>query len=173
MLEREAVEIKEAYRDYKPPIPAAKIVHDLLQFVPAKYLIGLDCVVLSNLSGQPRRKRLGKTTSRGRRVAQLRVAGLYHQRWKGQPPWIELYMDQILRRFPRWALWIPLINRLAIGRTLYHEVGHHIHYTVRPEYREEEDVADDWGKRLSRRFLRRRYFYLVPIAKIISLFWRK
>lgn len=173
MPEREAVEIKEAYRDYKPPVPAKKIVRELLELIPEKYLVGLDCVVLSNFSGQPRRKRLGRTTTRGRKVARSQTAGLYHPKWKGQPPWIELYVDQIVRPFPRWVLRIPLIKRFAIAETLYHEVGHHIHYTVRPEYREKEDVADDWGKTFTREWIRKNYSYLVPIARIIKFFRRK
>jgi hypothetical protein len=167
------LEIKEAYRDYKPPINAAAIVRQLLTRVDSKHLRGLDCVVLSNLSGQPRRKRLGKTTSRGRRISQSRVAGLYHAKWKGQPPWIELYIDQILYSFPRWALWLPILRDFAIAQTFYHELGHHIHYTIRPEHREKEDVADDWGRKFTRQFVRRKYSYMIPIFKIIGFFRRK
>ena len=146
MLERRAIDIKEAYRDYQPAINASKAVDQLLTEIPDEYVRGLNCVVLTNLSGQPRRNRLGKTTSRGRRVSASRVLGRYHRKWKGQPPWIELYVDQILRRIPRWALWVPLIRHIFIGHTLYHELGHHVHLFIRPQYREKEDVADEWGK---------------------------
>lgn len=31
---------------------------------------------------------------------------------------------------------------------MFHEIGHHIHAIVRREFREKEDVADEWGNRL-------------------------
>ena len=164
------IQIKEFYKSYEPPVSAAKIVRRLLDPVPDKYLRGLGSVVLTNLSGQPRRNRLGKTTSRGRRVLQSRVLGRYHRRWQGQPPWIELYVDRILRSWPRWSLWIPVARDIAIGGTLYHELGHHVHLFIRPEYREKEDVADDWGKKFMGHFLRRQYSCLIPLAWIVRLF---
>ncbi len=82
-------------------------------------------------------------------------------------------MDQIVRPLPRWALWFPILKRFALAQTLYHELGHHIHYTIRPEYKEKEDVADEWGKKLGGVFFRRKYWYLIPIARTIKLFRRK
>src|SRR5206468_1742291 len=35
---------------------------------------------------------------------------------------------------------------------LFHEIGHHIHHTARPEYREPEDVADAWMVRLRQNY---------------------
>jgi hypothetical protein len=63
--------IKEFYQRYEPPVDAAEIVRRLLTRVHDKYVRGLGYVVVTNLSGQPRRDRLGKTTSRGRRVPNL------------------------------------------------------------------------------------------------------
>lgn len=166
------IPIKEFYRDYKPPVNAVSIVHRLLASVPDRYVRGLGFVVVTNLSGQPRRNRLGKTTSRGRRVPQSRVRGRYHRKWQGQQPWIELYVDQIFRRCPRWALWIPFVRDTAVAFTFYHELGHHVHLFIRPEFREKEDVADDWGKKFTKHFVRHRYWYLIPVAKVI-LWFRK
>ena len=44
-----------------------------------------------------------------------------------------------------WWLRIPLIREGKIADVLFHEIGHHIHFTCRPEYREKEDVADVGG----------------------------
>jgi len=44
---------------------------------------------------------------------------------------------------------------------LYHELGHHVHYFIRPEYKEKEDVADDWRNRFMANFLRKKYWYAV------------
>ncbi len=170
MPEGSEIPIKEFYRGYEPPVNASTTVRRLLEGVPEKYVRGLGSVVVTNLSGQPRRNRLGKTTSRGRRVPQSRVLGRYHRKWKGESPWIELYIDQIFRRLPRWAIWIPFVRDFVLGKTLYHELGHHVHLFIRPEYREKEDVADDWGKKFNAHFARHTYWYLIPIAKIITPF---
>lgn len=173
MSEHGDVRINEAYSGYRPPADVAKVVRRLLARVPDQYLRGLDCVVLTNLSGQPRRKRLGKTTSRGRRIPRSRIAGLYHGKWKGQPPWIELYVDQILSRWPRWTLWIPFLRDFSIADVFYHELGHHVHLSLRPEYLEKEDVADSWRKKFMIEFIRREYRYLIPLFRAAKLLRRK
>jgi hypothetical protein len=73
-------------------------------------------------------------------------------------------VDNILRAAPRWSLAIPVLRDTAVGETLYHEIGHHIHSSFAPEYRDRERVAERWERRLSRRYLRANYGYLVPLA---------
>ena len=163
------IPINEVYRNYKPRVNVSKTIRELLDRVPSEYTRGLRCVVVTNLSGQPRRSRLGKATSRGRRIPASQIAGLYHQEWKGQPPWIELYVDQILRTWPSLPLWIPFLRDLAVARVLYHELGHHIHLFIRPEYREKEDVADDWRDKFMRLFFRQKYWYFIPVSKVITI----
>jgi hypothetical protein len=53
----------------------------------------------------------------------------------------------------------------VIGRVLFHELGHHIHLTTRPEFKEKEDVADDWSKRLMRNAVRRRHRFMRPFIR--------
>lgn len=163
-----AIRINEEYRNYQPRFNVGKTVRTLLERVPTKYTRGLNCVVLTNLSGQSRRTRLGKVTSRGRRIPASRAAGLYHQEWKGQPPWIELYIDQILGDWRQFPLWIPFLRELAVARVLYHELGHHVHWFIHPEYREKEDVANDWRDKFMRNFFRRKYWYLIPVFKLVA-----
>lgn len=155
------VPIREAYRGYIPPAYVIRTVAKLLRSTPEKYLAGLDCVVLTNLAGQPRRNRLGKLPRRGRKVRRDQVAGLYHPAWQGDPPWIELYIDKIIVK--NAPLWIPLLRDFMIADVLYHELGHHIHYCLRPEHREKEDVADNWSKKLFADHVRRTYWYLMPL----------
>jgi hypothetical protein len=51
---------------------------------------------------------------------------------------------------------------------LFDEIGHHIHYTTRPEFREKEDVADVWKVRLENSYLRGRH----PILRAMVRFSR-
>jgi hypothetical protein len=168
-LAEKEVRINETYSGYKPPMNVVKVVRRLLAGVPSQYIRGLDCVVLTNLSGQPRKKRLGKIASRGGRIARSRIAGLYHGKWKGRPPWIELYVDQILNKWPRWMLWAPFARDVAIAPVFYHELGHHVHLFIRPEYREKEDVADDWQRKFMKIFLRKEYWYLKPLFRLTRM----
>src|SRR5262249_23134580 len=57
----------------------------------------------------------------------------------------------------------------AFGSPLFHEIGHHVHRTQAPEFRDREDVADRWRDRLLIPYFRRRYWYLVPLVRPI---WR-
>jgi hypothetical protein len=165
-----AINVQEAYREYQPPFDFKSTVERLLATVPEKYLIGLDCVVLVNQSGLPRRDRVGKTWSRKRKVDKLRILGRYHPRWHNSLPYIELRVDKILLSLETTAGHrIKLLREIAIGHILFHEIGHHIHATARPEHAEKEDVADRWAAKLNRNFIRKKYWYLLPL--IIPTFW--
>src|SRR5690349_6241043 len=118
------VKIVEAYVNYTPVLNYPLMVERLLSTVPDKYLMGLDSVVLSNLSGAPRRERTGTIRRKKRRIKRADVAGLYHPTWRGQQPWIQLFVDQIVMP-PRSFRWIRPLRELAVGTVLYHELGHH------------------------------------------------
>ena len=55
--------------------------------------------------------------------------------------------------FKGWerGIWlkIPFIREGPIVDVFFHEIGHHIHHSIRPEFREREDVADVWMVRLT------------------------
>lgn len=52
---------------------------------------------------------------------------------------------------------------------LFHEIGHHVHTTIRPEFSEKEDVADDWGKKLMKNYMLKHCWYIPkPAWKIIG-----
>lgn len=89
-----------------------------------------------------------------------RCLGLYHPRSRDTQPWVEVFVDRVDAQLTRFARWVPLIRKLCFARTLYHEVGHHIHATQVPEYRDKEDVADRWRDRLCREMGRRQHPYL-------------
>ena len=119
-------------------------------------------MVLLNAEGLSRKERLGNVRSRKRKLSKSRVLGFYHHTWQGKPPWIEIRVDKTLSgHSPRAPLWIPFFREIRLANVLYHELGHHIHEFVRPEYREKEDVADDWRTKLMANFLKKKYWYAV------------
>jgi hypothetical protein len=167
------IRIVESYQDYQPPFDAANVVRRLLRTVPQKYLRGLDCVVLMNEASLPRKDRVGKVWSRKRKLDKSRIAGRYHPEWRGSRPWIEIRVDKTLTAYPRVLLWLPPGRELCLGSVLYHELGHHVHYFIRPEYKEKEDVADSWGIQLMTNFLRTKYWYAVWLITLFAKLRRR
>jgi hypothetical protein len=160
------IRINEAYREYAPPVNSSAIIHQLLSSVPTKYLRGLDCVVLTNEKALSRSGRRGKMWSRGRKFKKSDVLGLYHGRSRsggGSSPYIELRVDKIVEGLRGALLWVPILREIGFGRVLFHEVGHHIHRTIRPEHTEKEDVADTWAVKLTANFIRKKYWYAMPV----------
>jgi hypothetical protein len=167
------IRISEAYRNYMPPVNASAIVRKLLRTVPEKYQKGLDCVVLTNEIALSRKDRVGRVWSRKRKVPKSQVLGLYHHGTRNSLPYIELRVDKIVAASERWGLFIPFLRDIVFGHILFHELGHHIHDTIRPEHSEKEDVADAWAGKLNFNFVRKTYWYGVPALKIYMFMRRR
>lgn len=130
----------------------------MLDSIPDKYLIGLSEVVLTDTAGMSRERRRIVTRSRKRKIRTLDARGLYHPAWQRKAAWIEIFVDNTLRGWEK-GIWLifPFIREGHLGDVLFHEVGHHVHFTIRPEYKEMEDVADTWKARLQRNYDRKRH----------------
>jgi hypothetical protein len=71
-------------------------------------------------------------------------------------------------RGKRFFIVTQFLRDHRFGDVLFHEIGHHIHATIKPEHREKEDVADVWGKKLRTNFAREKYWYLIRVAKPLA-----
>lgn len=146
------------FSGYTPPFDPVPIIERMLASVPTKYLVGLKEVVLTNASDLTRKRRRAVTKSRKRKVRIVEARGLYHQAWQGKQAWIEIFVDNSLRGWEQgFWLKIPVIREGRLSEVLFHEIGHHIHFTACPEHREKEDVADVWKVRLEHNYSRRRF----------------
>jgi hypothetical protein len=179
-LERQLNEIHgvivhETYSNYQPHINVRKVVERLIAAVPANQLRGIKTVVLTNSGNLNHNQRRGKTWSRRRKVRLRECLGLYYHKTTQSEAWIEIFVDNILSCWPRALHYVPLLRDIFFAEPLYHEIGHHIHATQRPEYKEREAVADKWSKQLGRPYFKRTYWYLIPlvwIAKVIRHLYR-
>jgi len=105
-----------------------------------------------------------------------KARGLYHPEWHNNQAWIEIFVDNTLIGWETgWSLKFSFLREGKIADVFFHEIGHHIHFTTRPEYREKEDVADIWKVRLEKSYLRRRrptlrliFFPLRPLTRFIQ-----
>lgn len=160
------VPITANYHEYIPPFKVEPIIRRMLESIPEKYLNGLSEIVLTNTAGMSRERRRSVTRSRKRKVRMLDARGLYHPAWQSRSAWIEIFVDNTIRGWEKgiWLRLLPVIREGKLGDVLFHEIGHHIHYTMRPEYKEREDVADTWKARLQRNYDRGRRPWLRAIC---------
>jgi hypothetical protein len=162
------VEIVESYKDWRPPINAPRAVAAALSSLPSEHLVGLRHIILTNASGLNRTRRRKKTKHRAQTRKSMEALGFYRQAWQGQPASIELLVDNIVAQCPR-AMKLSPIRNAFFADILFHEIGHHIHLTRTKQFREREDVADDWARRLGELYLRKRRWYLLPVLKWAGL----
>jgi hypothetical protein len=160
--------IYQNYGSCLPKVNAKKVVCHLLGTVPSKYLVGLGSITLSSQTELSRKERRQAHWSRGKKLSTRRIRGYYRRAWNGQPAFIELYVDKIYETVPLWAARIPIVAFAVLGDVLFHEIGHHIHYTTRPEFKEKEDVADEWSKKLLANAVRKRYWYVAPVLGALA-----
>jgi hypothetical protein len=159
------VKIVEDYYNYYPPVHVYGSLELLLRYVPEEHLRGLRQIILTN-SEQLQGQMKGKITSEKQRIRPSDCRGLYGV---GH---IRLIMDRIFDPYPEIFLLVPVIKTYAIGEILYHEIGHHIHQMEEPGFRDrKEEVADEWGDKLMRIFLRRRYWYLGGFRVVLRPLW--
>jgi hypothetical protein len=161
------IPIYENYGAYKPRIEARKIIENLLSSIDPDYLRGLGSIVLSSQRDLSRVGRRKKFLSRGRKIPSLDVLAYYGPHYRGNPAFIEIYVDRILAFYPALFLQLPMMGFILIGKIFFHELGHHLHNTSHPEFKEKEDVADEWSKKLMKSAFLRRYRYAVPILRPI------
>jgi hypothetical protein len=162
----------ENYRDYIPPANLRQLVEDLLESVPPNDLRGLNAIVLCNRSALTRDQRRQKIWGRNRKYPLTEARGLYYEATKARPAMVWLLVDNILKSEPSWVLRTPILRYQSLSTVLFHEIGHHIHAVHKPIYEGKENVADDWGRKLGRRFFRKRYWYLKPLAYLASPFMK-
>jgi hypothetical protein len=156
-------EILENYRDFEPPAQVRRIVEDLLEYLPANYLRELHKIILINQSALTRDQRRQKIWGRRHKYRLAEAKGAYYQATNSSLATVWLFVDNILKSQPPWVLKTPLLCYSEFGEVLYHEIGHHIHAVHKPVHEGQEDVAEDWSKKLWWEFFRRKYWYLIPI----------
>lgn len=165
------VKLVTYFHEYKPPFDVRPLLSRMLRSVPSEYLAGLGSVVLTSADTLSRKRRRSKTRSRKRTVKVVQARGLYHYAWAGESAWIEIFVDRILQGWDRGWWWkLPLVQDFLFAPVLFHEIGHHIRTTIRPEFREREDVADKWGVKLETIYYRKERPYIRLLSMIARPF---
>ncbi|MGB6728791.1 MAG: hypothetical protein WBE74_23060 [Terracidiphilus sp.] len=161
--------VVEQYSGYTQPFDVKSAVERMVASVPPKFLVGLSEVVLTNTAGLPRRRRRSVTKSRGKKLKIIQAAGLYHASINNRPAWIDIFVDRTLVGWRKGGFWWLLPRELELQEIVFHEIGHHIHEAIRPEFRECEDVADVWKLHLSRSYFRKQHRLLWEIFRVFRV----
>jgi hypothetical protein len=168
MQNKSRPEIIENYNDFDPPANFRKLLDELLDSVPGKYLVGLKTILLTNEAALSRDQHRRKTWSRNHKVRLADSRGWYQRASNTSQAEIYLNVDNIVRSEPPWTRRIPVLRYEALGTVLFHEIGHHIHAVHKPVFKGREDVAENWSRKLFVRFVRKRYSYLMPLLYLMA-----
>ena len=161
--------VQEVYKDFTPSVNVKNTVEILLGHVPPEDLAGLGEILLTNTAALSRERKRRRRSSRS---PISDVLGRYYQAWKGQPARIEIFVDNILKSWPRYGPRLPFVRKFMFYEVLYHEIGHHVQYVSNSQLIEKEDFAERYKKKLSSRFFRQRYLYCRPLRLLgKALYW--
>jgi len=166
------IEIKECY-SVKPFFNPKASVARLLKGIPEKYISGLATVIIRDSDSLNHERRRAKVFRLGKKVLIRESMGLYHEKYKGEPAWIEIFIDNVLPSYkdrPAFKLLIKFsfMQDVVISKALYHEIGHHINKAIIPEYGERERIADRWEGKLTGYYIMHKYPYLaIPLIVIL------
>ena len=161
--------IHENYKNYSPPFNIKKVISRLMKGVNPKYLIGLDSIVLTNKGALNSDRKKQKIRLNNRKVKLRESLGLYYRKQNNKKAYIEIFTDNVLINFPKGIIRVNLIKDLIFSKVLYHEIGHHINLTQKPLYKNKEMVADKWSIVLGRKYIWKKYWYLIPVFLFIKI----
>jgi len=131
------IPLYENYKDYQAPRFVCGTMVSLISWLPEQYVSGLRSVVLTNSKALGK----GKTRRVGGRKHKLNTClGFYHPQSTREAPWIEIVVDNIIARMPPVLRWLPFVRKLEFASTLFHEVGHHLDYTIGAPARSGEEL---------------------------------
>ena len=140
----------------------------MLKVVPPELLHELDTIVLTNAAALSAKDRGRKTW--GHENAPLdQSMGYYSPGQNGEPTQITLLVDNIEKSWGRPWFRIGIVRDAMVSDILFHEIDLHVRRVPKTEYKGNENGSQAWGDKLSGRFMRDRYRYLLPIAVPIFL----
>ena len=166
-ITRRLITINENYRGYAPPHWIRRTVERLLASLPDGYQNGLSAIVLTSSAHD------GHGGRRSRSNRHNEALGVYRGGAHRESASIELIVDRIVSDIPQPVRWIRLVRDIAVGRVLFHEIGHHLTEVVGPLGRNGELSAEAWRSRLSGRYFRAQYAYLRPAVPALRWIVRK
>ena len=138
--------------------------------MPPQDLAHLKEIILTN-TGALSRERKRHRGSSGAPIS--RILGRYSQRWKGQPAYIEIFVNNILEDVSWFDRRIPVLRNSMFAKVLYHEIGHHVQMISNSKLVKKEAFADEYALRLRRRFAQHRYRHIRPWYKAFYWFIKK
>jgi hypothetical protein len=124
-----------------------RIIRKSLKYCKPEHLIGLEkIVIVKEFKGH-----------------QKNALGYYNQKHNRKNASIYLAFYKIYEGAPRWVFYFPILFFTSMRLVLYHEIGHHCHYTLK------HGVAKPKREEFAEQYKRRTMKDSVPIALNILL----
>ena len=120
------------------PVDLVETTRGLLRHLPPEHYAGILRITLAG--GSPLDEREGEE-----------ILGQYFEAYEGEPAFVMLYPEEMAREVPMFLRPFPLVWRVLLAETLYHEIGHHYQrFTHGIRKPAQEDHAEAYGKRYAR-----------------------
>lgn len=167
--------IQEYYAEFVDTIGFRELVEEALASVPAKFVSGVERVVLRDVPSLTRteRRMRYKTDADRTKHGLTRAKGLYYAGNKSEGARIELFPDNILKERPAWVFRVPPFRVYLVTSVLFHEIGHHVQAAIYPSKTQKEGRADEWEAYLFRNFYLGRHKVLGLVATIYRWFAKR
>ncbi len=115
------------------PVDFEDTVRALLRRLPPEHVLGLGRITISG--GRPLDE-----------AADSEILGQYFEAYDGEPAFIMIYPEEMAKEVPFFVRRIPLVWRVLVAETLFHEVGHHYQrFTHGIRKPAQEDHAENYG----------------------------
>jgi len=154
-----------SFKTFEAPRWLLPTVACLLATVPPGHAQSLSHVLLTDSDSIGRGK---SARVRGRKWNRRDCCGFYHRATPRSPAHIVVIVDNVLRGLPGALRSIPFFREHALGRTLYHEVGHHLNLIVGSTSRPGEAAAESWSTRLLRQHWRSRHQISRAVFRVLG-----
>ncbi len=124
--------------DRRYPVDLAEEARGLLRLVPPEHLVGISRITVSG--SRPLDEMAGEE-----------VLGQYFEAYDGEPAFIMIYPQEMAREVPFLLRPFPVVWRVLLAETLFHEVGHHYQrFTHGIRKPAQENHAESYGLRHAR-----------------------
>jgi len=135
-------------------------IKDLIKFVPQGHLIGLRKIIIVDTLLDKQAKN---------------ATAIYRKKNNNDLASIEISFDSLFKGMPKVLFWVPFVAKFTLAAVLYHEIGHHYHYSFKHgiNKKKKENFADNYKKEILKKAFWWWRVFLLPIAPIVKYLSKK
>ena len=135
-------------------------IKDLIKVVPQGHLIGLRKIIIVDTLLDKQAKN---------------ALAIYRKKNNNDLASIEISFNSLFQGMPKVLFWVPFVAKFTLAAALYHEIGHHYHYSFKHgiNKKKKENFADNYEKEMLKKAFWLWRVLLFPIAPIVKYLSKK